>query len=195
MDVTVSSRHMELTEPLRLAAEEKIGRLERFLDGMERAEVHFSEEKNPRIADRDVCEVTIAGHGHHVRTKAVAADPFAAVDVAVDKLEQQLHKLKTKLVGRSHPKRRNTLAPRPQHDLDAEIDEALLPDDDEAEEPTGPRIVKTKAFAPKPMSPEEAVEQMALVGHDFYFFRNATTGAAAVVYKRNDGDIGLIDEG
>lgn len=196
MDVTVSSRHMELTEPLRQAAEEKIGRLERFLDGMDRAEVHFSEEKNPRIADRDVCEVTIAGHGHHVRTKAVAADPFAAVDVAVDKLEHQLHKLKTKLVGRSQARRRNTLAPRPQHDLDAEIDEALLAadDEDDADQPSGPRIVKTKAFAPKPMSAEEAVEQMALVGHDFYFFRNAATGAAAVVYKRNDGDIGLIDE-
>lgn len=196
MDVTVSSRHMELTEPLRQAAEEKIGRLERFLDGMERAEVHFSEEKNPRIADRDVCEVTISGHGHHVRTKALAADPFAAVDVAVDKLEHQLHKLKTKLVGRSQPRRRNTLAPSPKRDLDAEVDEAMLGIDDEAEadEPSGPRIVKTKAFAPEPMSPEEAVEQMALVGHDFYFFRNAVTGAAAVVYKRNDGDIGLIDE-
>ena len=192
MDVTVSSRHMELTEPLRQAAEEKIGRLERFLDGMERAEVHFSEEKNPRIADRDVCEVTIAGHGHHVRTKAVAADPFAAVDVAVDKLEHQLHKLKTKLAGRSAPKRRKTLG-RPTPPVD-DLDELDDLRDDEAEEPSAPRIVKKKAFAPTPVTPEEAVHQMELVGHDFYFFRNAMTGAAAVVYRRDDGDIGLIDE-
>jgi len=190
MDVTVSSRHMELTDSLRQAAEEKIGRLERFLDGMERAEVHFSEEKNPRIADRDVCEVTLAGHGHHVRTKAVAADPFAAVDVAVDKLEHQLHKLKTKLVGRSKPRRRKTLAPAPPLDVDLEVDDAL----EELEEPEGPQIVKTKQFAADPITPEEAVEQMELVGHDFYFFRNAVTGRSAVVYKRKAGDIGLIDE-
>jgi putative sigma-54 modulation protein len=184
LDVTVSSRHLELTDSLRQAAEEKIGRLERFLDGMDRAEVHFSEEKNPRIADRDVCEVTIAGHGHHVRTKAVAADPFAAVDVAVDKLEHQLHKLKTKLVGRSQPRRRNTLAPAPAVDVDAELDD----------EPDGPRIVRTKQFAGEAITPEEAVVQMDLVGHDFYFFRNAETERAAVVYKRSSGDFGLIEE-
>lgn len=194
MDVTVSSRHLELTDSLRQAAEEKIGRLERFLDGMERAEVHFSEEKNPRIADRDVCEVTLAGHGHHVRTKAVAADPFAAVDVAVDKLEHQLHKLKTKLVGRSQPKKRKTLAPAPPVDVDAELEAGEEDEEEAAASNGGPRIVKKKAFAAKPMSPEEAAVQMDLVGHDFYFFRNAHTGQAAVVYKRNDGDVGLIDE-
>src|SRR3569832_1342330 len=73
---------------------------------MDRAEVHFLEERNPRIADKkDVCEVTIEGHGHHVRTKVAAGDPFSAVDAAAQKLEHQLHKLKTKLVGRSHPRR------------------------------------------------------------------------------------------
>lgn len=189
MDVTVSSRHLELTDALRQAAEEKIGRLERFLDGIERAEVHFSEEKNPRIAERDVCEVTVEGHGHHVRTKAVAADPFAAVDVAANKLEQQLHKLKTKLVNRSQPRRRKTMAPP----SDPTAEEALLEaEEDEIDE--GPQIVRTKAFAVKPMTPIEAAEQMELVGHDFYFFRNADTDRAAVVYKRDSGDIGLIDE-
>lgn len=193
MDVTVSSRHLELTEPLRRAAEEKIGRLERFLDGMDRAEVHFSEEKNPRIADRDVCEVTIEGRGHHIRTKAAAADPFAAVDVAVNKLEHQLHKLKTKLVGRSRPSRRHGMAPAPDMDIDAEV---LATDGLDAEEPDEPghRIVRTKEFDMKPMPPTEAAMQMELVGHDFYFFRNAETGRAAVLYRRGSGDLGLIDE-
>ena len=93
-----SARNIELTPGLRSVVEDKIGRLPRFLDGMDRAEVHFYEEKNPRIADKDVCEVTMEGHGHHVRVKASASDPYAAVDVAVAKLEQKLHKLKTKLV-------------------------------------------------------------------------------------------------
>ncbi len=72
MDVTVSARHTEVPDHLRQVAEEKIGRLDRFLDGMERAEVHFSEETNPRIAEKQVCEVTLQGHGHYVRCEVRA---------------------------------------------------------------------------------------------------------------------------
>jgi len=187
VDVSVSSRNIELTDALRSAAEEKIGRLSRFLDGMDRAEVHFLEEKNPRIADKkDVCEVTMAGHGHHVRVKVAASDPFSAIDLAVNKLEHQLHKLKTKLVSRHHP-RKDRAAPGPVDDgdgIDVEVDGIVESD----------RIVKSKAFVMKPMSPEEAVLQMDLLGHDFFFFSNADTGKAGVVYRRRSGDIGLIDE-
>ncbi|HEV2767164.1 MAG TPA: ribosome-associated translation inhibitor RaiA [Acidimicrobiales bacterium] len=196
MDVTVSSRNVDLTDALRGAAEDKIGRLDRYLDGMERAEVHFFEERNPRIADKDVCEVTMSGHGHHVRAKVAASDPFAAVDAAVSKLEHQLHKLKTKLVSRSHPRRRAEppaaalAGPAAGDDLAllAPEDEPELPDDD------GVRIVKSKRFMMKPMTPEEAVLQMELLGHSFYFFSNAQTGRCAVVYWRAAGDVGLIDE-
>ncbi len=199
MDVSVSSRNIELTEALRDVTTEKIGRLGRFLDGMDRAEVHFFEERNPRISDKDVCEVTMDGHGHHVRAKVSAADPFAAVDAAVNKLEHQLHKLKTKLVGRSHPRRSQRGAEPPAAELAASLDGSLPPvapflpveDDDEAE---GFRIVKSKRFTMKPMTPEEAVMQMELLGHSFYFFSNAETGLSAVVYHRSAGDVGLIDE-
>ena len=180
MDISVSGRNIELTEALRTTAEEKIGRLGRFLEGMDRAEVHFYEEKNPRITDKDVCEVTMEGHGHHVRAKVAAADAFAAVDGAVEKLEHQLHRLKTKLVGRSHPKRRAGLkdSPPPPGPEDADVS----------------RIAKTKQFAMRPMTPDEAVLQMELLGHDFFFFSNADTGRTGVVYRRRSGDIGLIDE-
>ena len=104
MDVTVSSRNVELTTALRTATEEKIGRLSRYLEGMDRAEVHFVEERNPRIADKDVCEVVMEGHGHVVRVKVTAADPFAAIDAAVGTLEHRLTKLNKKLVDRSHPR-------------------------------------------------------------------------------------------
>jgi len=102
VDITVSARHMDISPALRAAAEEKIGRLSRFRDQISRAEVHFSEEQNPRIADKEVCEVTLDGRGHLLRCKVAAADPFAAIDLAVSKLEQQLHKLKTKLALRNH---------------------------------------------------------------------------------------------
>ncbi|HWH35592.1 MAG TPA: ribosome-associated translation inhibitor RaiA [Acidimicrobiales bacterium] len=194
MDVTVSSRNIELTEALRDMTTEKIGRLSRFLDGMDRAEVHFFEERNPRIADKDVCEVTMDGHGHHVRAKVAASDPFAAVDAAVNKLEHQLHKLKTKLVGRSHPRRRAESGPTPLTLVEPATGATTVPDEDDEATVNGYRIVKSKRFTMKPMTPEEAVMQMELLGHSFYFFSNAETGRSAVVYHRSAGDVGLIDE-
>ncbi|MBA2624357.1 MAG: ribosome-associated translation inhibitor RaiA [Acidimicrobiia bacterium] len=120
MDVSVSGRNVEVTPALRAAVERKVGRLGRYLSGVQRASVHFQEERNRRIAARDVCEVTLEGHGHHVRAKVAAGDPFAAIDAAVDKLEHQLHRVKTKLVGRSHPRRRPRAAgmPEPGEPLD-----------------------------------------------------------------------------
>lgn len=120
MDITVSARHIDISSALRAAAEEKIGRLGRFLDGM-RAEVHFLEERNPRIPAKEICEVTMEGGGRHVRAKASAADPFAAIDAAVAKLEQQLHRLKTKEVLRNHqgPRRLGSIAEVDDLDVDA----------------------------------------------------------------------------
>ena len=189
MDIAIRSRHVEVSDRLRSTVEEKLGRLQRFLDGMERAEVRFSEERNPRIAEKEVCEVTMHGHGHIVRARAAAPDGFAAVDRVVDKLEHRLEKLKGKLVARSHP-RRSSPTPSPVGLGDLGHDPA---DEPERDGESGPRIVKTKQFAIKPMTPEEAALQMELLGHDFFLFTNADTGAAAVVYRRNDGDVGLID--
>lgn len=197
MDITVSARHTEVSEPLRQLAIEKISRLSRFLEDMDRAEVHFSEHRSNRNPNKEVCEVTLHGHGHHVRCKVAAPDGFAAIDMAVAKLEHQLHKLKTKVLRRDKvaARRNGTPAPSPAHAAEAGpaggAAVALADDDDEA---VAPRIVKTKAFAIKPMTPEEAVLQMDLLGHDFFFFVNADTERAAVVYQRDDGDVGLIDE-
>ncbi|MBL8777944.1 MAG: ribosome-associated translation inhibitor RaiA [Acidimicrobiales bacterium] len=178
VDIKVSGRHTEVSDALRQATIEKIGRLSRYVDGMERAEVHFSEERNPRIVDKEICEVTLEGHGHHVRCKVSAPDGFAAVDRAVEKLEHQLHKLKTKLGRR---------AASPGDDQIV----TSLPDDAAA---SAPRIVKTKQFAMSTMDADEALLQMDLLGHDFYVFTNDRTGRAAVVYRREDGDVGLIDQ-
>ncbi len=184
MDISVSSRNgVQVSESLRATTEEKIGRLSRFLSGMRRAEVRFSEERNPRIADKEICEVTLEGHGHHVRARVAAHDQFVAVDKAVAKLEQQLTKLKTKLERRSHGAPKGAVAVM-----------AGGPGAPEEEVEEGLRIVRTKRFQMKPMTPEEAALQMDLLGHGFYFFRNADTGQAAVVYHRGDGDVGLIDE-
>jgi putative sigma-54 modulation protein len=193
LEITVSARHTEVSDALRLAAVEKIGRLSRFLEGMDRAEVHFFEERNRRIADREVCEVVLEGHGHHVRCKVTAPDGFAAVDRAVDKLEHQLYKLKSKLQRRGHTGRRSVAVGATGDELAPSA--VALANGSAAEDDDGSaRIVKVKRHALKPMLPEEAVLQLDLVGHDFYFFTNAVTGRSAVLYRRADGDLGLIDE-
>jgi putative sigma-54 modulation protein len=192
VDVTVSRRNTEVSDSLRLVAEEKIGRLGRYVDGLEHAEVHFSEQKNPRIADREVCEVTVTGGGHQVRCKVQAPDGFIAVDRAYAKLERQLNKLKTKLARRyqGEPKARKG------HDgISAVVSPGDVVVDDLGDDgDVAPRIVKSKRFALFPMTAEEAADRMDLLGHGFFFFTNAETKRAAVVYRRDDGDVGLIDE-
>jgi putative sigma-54 modulation protein len=186
MDIAIRGRNIEVSEPLRRAVTEKVARQGRYVGGMERAEVLFSEERNPRISEREVCEVTMWGHGHIVRARAAGADPFAALDRVIDKLEHRVEKLKGKLIGRSHPRRHGS--------LDFGTDRTAA-DEDEADDGGDgrSRIVKTKAFHIKPMTPEEAALEMDLLGHDFFFFTNAESNKAAVVYRRNDGHVGLID--
>ncbi|MEO6989289.1 MAG: ribosome-associated translation inhibitor RaiA [Aquihabitans sp.] len=193
MQVTVSRRQSAVPENLRVMAEEKIGSLARFVDGLDHAEVHFWEHKNPRVPDKEVCEVTIEGHGHHVRCKVQAPDGFQAVDKAYDKLERQLHKLKTKLHKRYQgaPK-----AHKGYGSLGAAVEvptEAPV-EDEVTDEHARPQIVKSKRFAMFPMSADEAMDRMELLGHGFFFFTNEETSRAAVVYRREDGNVGLIDE-
>ena len=183
MEFLIRGRNIEVSDGLRTAAQEKVGRLARHLEGWDSAEIHFIEERNPRISDKEVCEVTLRGHGHILRAKAASPDPFASVDRVVTKLEHQLEKLKSRQLQRTHPRRQSV------HSADQ-----ALSDSDDDQDGRG-RIVKTKRFDIKPMTPEEAALQMDLLNHGFYFFTNADTGTAAVVYKRGDGDVGLIDAG
>ena len=190
VDIAITGRHVAVSDGLRAAVEDKLTHATRHIDGMDRAEVRFVEERNPRIAEKETCEATLFGHGHIVRAKATAADSYVALDRAVDKLEHRLSRLKGKLVKRSHARRSGSLdSPQAGH---TQIDPAQTDHDTEAEE-GHPRIVKTKQFSMKPMTAEEAALHMELLGHDFFFFSNADTGLAAVVYRRNDGDVGLID--
>jgi putative sigma-54 modulation protein len=184
VDIAIRARNIEITEPLRASIQEKLTRVGRFVGGMDQAEVRFFQEQNPRISEREVCEVTLHGHGHIVRAKAGAADVFVALDRVVGKLEHRLTKLKGRLLDRSHPRRNGSVSSPPGH---------TLTDDDIDHEQDQPAIVKTKQFAIKPMTAEEASLQMELLGHDFFLFTNADTSRSAVVYRRNDGHVGLID--
>jgi len=202
VDITIRARNRELSEVQRLAIETKVNRLGRFLDGIERAEVLLSEERNPRILDSHLCEATVVAKSHVLRAKATAPDALGAVDQAMDKLEHRMVKLKGRLVSRSHPRHHPlTTASPPDDELDATevgapgapaLGAPGAPGDPDSDSDNAV-IVKTKQFAIKPMIPDEAALQMDLLGHDFFLFTNADTGRSAVVYRRHDGHIGLID--
>ncbi len=197
MEISISSRHKDITPGLEEAVRTKIGQLDRYLDDLDTAEVHFDEARNPRIVDRETCEVTLTGHGHHLRCKVNAPDAFTAVDLAEAKLERQIRKLRTKLQNR-HRGRGDTIrtgvAPGAEPIPDT-VDgsggvDGAEPIDNEPEL----QIVKTKRFHLGPLTPSEAALKMDLMGHGFFFFINSTTGRSAVVYRRDDGAVGLIDE-
>ncbi|MYH00163.1 MAG: ribosome-associated translation inhibitor RaiA [Acidimicrobiaceae bacterium] len=199
MEISISSRHKDITPGLEEAVRTKIGQLDRYLDDLDSAEVHFDEARNPRIVDRETCEVTLTGHGHRLRCKVHAPDAFTAVDLAEAKLERQIRKLRTKLQNR-HRGRGDTIrtgaASDPQPAVAAASADGsggvdgVEPIDDEPEL----QIVKTKRFHLGPLTPPEAALKMDLMGHGFFFFINSATGRSAVVYRRDDGAVGLIDE-
>lgn len=176
MDLIVKGRHMGVAPKVREYAEEKIGRIAKILNGMlMTAEVELYVEKNPSIADSQVAEVTVYTKGPVIRAKEAASDMYAAIDLVSEKLETQVRRYKTKVVDR-HTKG----APQPEPT-------PLVP-----EEPEEPAIVKVKTIEVKPMSAEEAILQMELLGHDFFVFRSAEDEGMNVLYRRRDGDYGLI---
>jgi ribosome hibernation promoting factor len=184
MDVVIRGKNVKVSKSLRTAAEEHLAKLDRYANGFARAEVDFSEERNPRISDSQRCEVLVHVKGHLLKAHASAPEPFAALYAVCDKVEHQVKRLKDKRVARTHPKRVRT----------QRVEVPPLDDEEEGQsEPQTARIVKTKEFTIKPMTAEEAVLQMDLLGHDFFLFTSSETGRAAVIYRRNDGNFGLIE--
>jgi putative sigma-54 modulation protein len=196
VQIVIKHRNVVLTEQLRQMASEKITRVTKYLPGMDHAEVTFFEERNPRIAKSEWCEVTLHGHGHHVRAKASAIDSQSAVDLVVDKLAIQLSKLKDKVVTKSHDRHHHYGRRDEAHNrggvalLEPDLETFVAP---EGEAPNTAQLVKTKQFVVSPLSVEDAALKMDLLQHDFYLFTSAETGRSSVIYRRDDGNLGLIE--
>jgi putative sigma-54 modulation protein len=178
MQVKVAGRHMTVTDTTRAYAEEKFGKLAKIYDAEPIvAEVVLDVRKNRSNPDRFTSEVTIRLKGHVVRAEETSTDMHAAIDLAADKAETQMRKYKTKVVDRrAHHATVTKTAPG-----DAQIAEEVEPE-----------VVRVKTFDAKPMTEAEAMLQLELLGHDFFVFRHAETDVLNVMYRRNDGDYGLI---
>ena len=172
MQYIITGRNIDVTEGLKSAIHEKIGKLERYFTPATEVHVTLSVEK-----DRQKIEVTIPVKGSIIRSEQVSSDMYVSIDLVEEIIERQLKRYKTKLVD--------------QKQSAASFSEAYI--EEEADDPEEIKIVRSKRFAVKPMDPEEACVQMELLGHSFFVFRNSETDEVSVVYKRKGNTYGLIE--
>lgn len=171
MRITISGKNLEITDSLRNQVNKKVSKLERFFGEDVEAQVTLSVE-----GYRHIVEVTIPFNGIVIRGEESTDNMYASIDMVIDKLESQIRKHRTRL-----GKRIKSGA--------FKNDVSASPENEQKE----PRIVRTKRFAVKPMSVEEATLQMELLGHSFFVFTNASSNEVNVLYKRKDGNYGLIE--
>lgn len=176
MRISISGRGIEISDYLRELIDKKVGKLERYFPKDTEVQFTMTVEKN-----RHIVEVTIPYDNVIIRGEEVTGDMYASIDNVLDKLEKQITRHRTRL-------ERNTKnsALKRETPLFSVVSE-------EEEEAEGAKIVRVKRFAIKPMDEEEAILQMALLGHSFYVFENADTNDINVLYSRKDGNYGLIE--
>ena len=175
MQLQMKAKNVDLTPALKAYAEKKLGRLGRQLNESARVELELAAERNPSIGDSQIAEATVWTKGPVLRARESARDMKAAIDLLVDKLDRQAERL--------HDNRRRRAAR-------AGANHGPAPATDEEGRHV---IVKTKQFTVKPMDAEEAIMQLELIGHDFFVFQNDETNAVNVLYRRRDGNYGLIE--
>ena len=190
MKIVIEGKNIELTKALKDYVNEKLQRLakhyEQIIKGHE-VKVKLSVAKNPRITNNNTTEVTIFLDGKIIRSEQVSEDMYASIDLVADKLDRQIQKYKSK-VYRSYQHKEK---PHPRVEMD--FSSILIPSENNNKHIPEGKIIKSKKFQIHSMPPEEACEQLDLISHDFYVFVNSKTNHINVIYKRKDGDYGLIE--
>jgi len=172
MRYMITGKNIVLTDALKDTVERKLSKLEKYFNKEQEAHVTLSVQKN-----RHIIEVTIPFNGMILRGEEATDDMYSAIDNVVEKIEKQIIKHKTKLQKRIHNGETLRLLDIPEYN----------------EEEEEGKIVKRKRFSIKPMDVEEAILEMELLGHNFFVFRNSETEEVNVVYKRKDGNYGIIE--
>jgi putative sigma-54 modulation protein len=182
MQLLVQGRNVEITDWVREYVHKKVGKLERFLPQVADARVELTHNATRAAEDRYTAQITMWSHGQILRAEESTSDILASIDATVDKLSRQIRRFK----GRRTQNRRRMAA------AGAEADLAATATDEMPEEEEVGRIIRRKEFALEPMDEEEAVAQMELLGHDFFVYYDVTQREVNVVYRRRDGQYGLL---
>jgi putative sigma-54 modulation protein len=177
MELTITGKNMEITDALRQYVERKIGRLDRYLPSISDTRVELSVENTRAAKDRQIAQVTLRSKHGLLRAEEASADMFASIDAVLEKIQRQADRFK----GKRWAKRIGS-----EEEMSAAgTEEEVVPEETS-------RISRIKRFAMVPMDEEEAIDQMELLGHDFFVFYNANQNQINVVYRRRSGDYGLI---
>ena len=172
MRITMTGKNLTVTEDLKNRIEKKLGKMDRYFRQEVDATVRLTQEKNLRY----IAEITITVGGIMLRAEETSDDIIKSADKAVDKIVRQLRRHRTKLEKRLH------------EEVVIQAEEAEDAVDEESQE-----LVRVKRFEMKPMTVEDAILQMDMLGHSFFLFQNSETGITSVVYRRNDGNIGMLE--
>lgn len=178
MRFIITGRNIVVTDALRTAVEEKLGKLDKFFASETEVHVTLGVQR-----ERQKIEVTIPVKGHIIRSEQVSDDMYVSIDLVEEVIERQLKKYKNKIID----KKQNSA------DFSQEFVEEEYDEEEEVTNEGGIEIIRTKHFGIKPMYPEDACVQMELLGHNFYVFLNAETDQVNVVYKRKGNTYGLIE--
>jgi len=178
MQVTIRGRNVEITPRLQEYVEKKVGKLDRYLPTISEAHMELAIENTRDTNDRQIAQLTVRSKGAILRAEERNHDIYAAIDAVMDKMYRRIGRYKGKHQDRSRPGAEEIEAGE-------ELPVQLEPD-------VPRRIVRVKRFRMASINAEEAIEQMELLGHDFYVFFNAEAGAINVLYRRKDGNYGLI---
>ena len=181
MEIAIHGHNLEVTTRLQNYVEKKVGRLDRYMPNLSSVRVDLTSEHTRSAVERQVAQITIRDdRGTILRAEERNSDIFAAIDSVIDKLYRQIERYR----GKRKKKYRET----PD---DLNLGEPL-PFEEEEDLEEDSSIVRTKRFVLHPMSAEEAIDQMELLGHDFFVFFNAEVEAINVLYRRHDGNYGLL---
>lgn len=190
MSITVSGRKMPVTDALRQYAEEKIGAAIKVIEADPiTTEVVLYKEKNPANPLPAICEVTVRVKGHIVRVEENEEDMYAAIDVAAAKVSRQLRKYKTRVIDKKVRATEKAVDLTPAAASEGELDLDRLMD-----ELTDDEVVRVKEMEFAPMTEEEALIEIDLIGHDFFVYTDRDTNRICVLYRRDDGGYGLLKQ-
>jgi putative sigma-54 modulation protein len=180
MDLQIKPHQVSVSGELQSYIDRRVGRLDRYLDRVTDAKLELREDQRRTGGVRHVAQLTIATNFATLRAEEEAADIRAAVDAVALKMERQIVRYRSKWKSRKHG----------HHAAAPEL--PVVDEEPEADDGEATTILRTKSFSAKPVDPEEAIEQMELLGHAFFAFNNARSGAVNVVYRRKNGGYGLL---
>ena len=182
MDIKITGRNIKVSKPLKDYVNEKIGAAMKPFDiSPMKADVVLRVEKNPANPNPAVCEVTLVAKKHIIRTEEAGEDMYSAIDVAAAKVTRQLRKYKTKVVDKK------TRSEKPSKQMETGSIDKIAEELEREED-----VVKVKEIELQPLTQEEALIQMDLLGHDFFVFEEKESGEVQILYRRHGGGYGLI---